>query len=168
MADTPIRNSLEYARLLSGVGLDPSVCAVDVPGRSQVLTPALLRAVGPDGVMFLKRLAPPDAASGPRDPWDAHWRVRALEPRHWSYWRREADWYTSGLGDLFRPYGLGETSLEAISEDDDGATLPDMPTGFGKSDGRTRTGWWTLRSARRWCATTGWYPAPLSARPSRR
>ncbi|WP_030602672.1 aminoglycoside phosphotransferase [Streptomyces fulvoviolaceus] len=41
-------------------------------------------------------------------------------PRHWNYWRREADVYASGLAQLWQPYGIRAPELLACVERSDG------------------------------------------------
>ncbi|CAM5373115.1 aminoglycoside phosphotransferase [Streptomyces canus] len=48
-------------------------------------------------------------------PWAA-----SDDPRHWNYWRREADVYTSGLARAWQPYGIRAPRLIACVERADG------------------------------------------------
>ncbi|MEU0068368.1 hypothetical protein ABZ027_02145 [Streptomyces sp. NPDC006332] len=48
-----------------------------------------------------------------------HWAA-SDEPRHWNYWRREADVHVSGLAQLWRPYGIRAPRLLACVERQDG------------------------------------------------
>src|SRR5262245_52154135 len=42
------------------------------------------------------------------------------DPRHWNYWRREAEVYTSGLAAHWQPYGIRAPRLLACVERPDG------------------------------------------------
>ncbi|MFF4252404.1 aminoglycoside phosphotransferase [Streptomyces sp. NPDC001663] len=48
-----------------------------------------------------------------------HWAATD-DPRHWNYWRREADVYESGLAQLWRPYGIRAPRLLGCVERPDG------------------------------------------------
>ncbi|MFF0161423.1 aminoglycoside phosphotransferase [Streptomyces sp. NPDC005263] len=48
-----------------------------------------------------------------------HWAA-SDDPRHWNYWRREADVHVSGLAQLWRPYGIRAPRLLACVERPDG------------------------------------------------
>jgi hypothetical protein len=83
-------------------------------------TGGIERVTGAGGrTLIRKRLSRPDPASPePRNHWSA-----SLDPRHWNYWRREADAYRSaGLRDSLRRAGLDLPGSE-VEEHGDGVTL---------------------------------------------
>lgn len=68
--------------------------------------------------LIRKRLRRPEPGAAPRTPWAA-----SLDPRHWNYWRREADVYRSGeLRASLDRAGLGLPEAE-VEEYADGVTL---------------------------------------------
>lgn len=101
------------------------------------VTAGVDRVTDPAGrTMIRKRLRPPAPQTGaPQNPWSA-----SLNPRHWNYWRREADVYQSGeLRASLDRAGLGLPDSE-VEEHADGVTLwledvaGVLGTGFGLAD----------------------------------
>ncbi|WP_411150981.1 aminoglycoside phosphotransferase [Streptomyces sp. A30] len=63
------------------------------------------------------------------------------DPRHWNYWRREADVYTSGLAQVWQPYGVRAPRLLARVERPDG----DIALWLERIRGEPATRWKTTR-----------------------
>lgn len=80
------------------------------------VTGSVERVTLQDGRMLVrKELRRPGSSSGESlGPWAA-----SLDPRHWNYWRREADVYASGeLRDSLRSTGLSMPAAEVEEHDD--------------------------------------------------
>ncbi|MFD3613742.1 aminoglycoside phosphotransferase [Streptomyces sp. NPDC058676] len=63
------------------------------------------------------------------------------DPRHWNYWRREADVYTSGLAQTWQPYGIRAPRLLARVERADG----DIALWLERVRGQPATRWKVAR-----------------------
>ncbi|MFK4102063.1 aminoglycoside phosphotransferase [Streptomyces sp. NPDC019531] len=61
-----------------------------------------------------------------------HWAA-SDDPRHWNYWRREADVHTSGLAQAWEPYGIRAPRLLACVERADGDVALWLETVRGKA-----------------------------------
>ncbi|MFJ3669005.1 aminoglycoside phosphotransferase [Streptomyces sp. NPDC090106] len=59
------------------------------------------------------------------------------DPRHWNYWRREADVYASGLAQVWEPYGIRAPRLLALVERPDG----DIALWLERIEGEPGTHW---------------------------
>jgi hypothetical protein len=65
-----------------------------------------------------------------------HWAA-SDDPRHWNYWRREAEMYTSRLARVWQPHGIRAPRLLACVERDDG----DVALWLERVGGKPGPGW---------------------------
>lgn len=121
--ENEVRNLVNSAWCQRAVGGAADVKATRLIGNPW-LTESVWRLDGPLGAAVAKTTRP---EPGPPTPdsgtWPAHWTKGSQDALRWNYPRREFLAYTSGMSEVYAPYGIDSPRLIHAEQSDDSLTL---------------------------------------------
>ena len=133
--------------LLQRLGVDPAGAIAEELPHNRWLSPGVWRIRTGSGQRAALKYTQSGRSRG-ETPWDAHWMAGDLDPRRWTYWRREPLAYQYGLPGAYAGSGITAPAyLGAHVGDTEAALLLEWPMACRASSGRSRG---TARPPRRW------------------